>query len=85
MLSRPYNQIIPELGLEASVEDCSEGSHSGVSKLLPSGQIWPAACFSKYSFVETQSYPSVYIMDGCFQSSVTELSSGGRSSMAPRN
>ena len=61
MLSRPYNQIVPELGLEPSVEDCSGGSNSGVGKLRPSEQVWLAAAFSKYSFIGTQSHPSVYL------------------------
>ena len=35
MLSRPYDQIVPELGLEAYVEDCSDGSNSEVGRLQP--------------------------------------------------
>lgn len=39
----------------------SFGSSPGIGKLWPSGQIWPAASFSKLSFTGTQPCPLAYV------------------------
>ena len=54
----------------------------GVSKLWPTGQIQPHACFCKQSFIGTWPYICFCTVFGCFCSTMVELSSYNRHCVA---
>ena len=74
MLSRPYDQIAPELGLEAYVEDCSDGSNPEVGRLQPWSKSFLLPLFLIQLYWNSATPISLLMMYDFFHTTITELS-----------
>lgn len=74
MLSRPYDQIVPELGLEAYVEDCSDGSNPEVGRLQPWSKSFLLPLFLIQWYWNLATPFNLLMIYGFFHTTITELS-----------
>ena len=74
MLSRPYDQIAADLGLEAYVEDCSDGSNPEAGRLQPWSKSFLLPLFLIQLYWNSATPFNLLMMYGFFHTTITELS-----------